>query len=221
MADPTTPTEAQIAACMAEAEEVAAEFRSVLASSDADDLRDDVAYRLAVHVARMEEWRKFADTAHDILAPFAADGDDDLHGCARRAVAAPGENYATGHSAGDRARFTRCKEDIARALGMATDTEWGVLVAKVRTLESALRRYEPRVGDRVTWENVRELREGRRVTWTTPDGKVATATKQDDDVWCIDGTTCCITDSAIVGEHGGPPTFILSLPPEAPNADRS
>jgi hypothetical protein len=92
---------------------------------------------------------------------------------------------------------------------------------QLRTLESRLRRYEPRVGDRVTWENVRELREGRRVTWTTPDGKVATATKQDDDVWCIDGTTCCITDSAIVGEHGGPPTFILSLPPEAPNADRS
>jgi hypothetical protein len=51
--DPTTPTEAQIAACMAEAEEVAAEFRSVLASSDADDLRDDVAYRLATRDAAL------------------------------------------------------------------------------------------------------------------------------------------------------------------------
>ena len=41
------------------------------------------------------------------------------------------ESYADGRAAGDRARFARCKQDIARVVRMPENTPWDVLVATV------------------------------------------------------------------------------------------
>jgi len=49
-----------------------------------------------------------------------------------------GDDYVIGHEAGDRDRFMRCKEDLARALGMPVDTEWGDQVAAVWRLRGAV-----------------------------------------------------------------------------------
>jgi hypothetical protein len=70
-----TVTPEQIGACMAEAEEVAAEFRSVLASSDADDLRDDVAYRLATRDAAHAAAEREVGELRAALRPFAERGE--------------------------------------------------------------------------------------------------------------------------------------------------
>jgi hypothetical protein len=120
--------------------------------------------------------------------------------------------YANGHTAGDRDRFARCKEDIARALGVVTDTEWAVLVAKVSTLESRLRRYEPRVGDRVTGENVPHLPGGTVVGWRYNDTDW-TATRTGRDEWRVSNGD--YHDDETIADPGSDPTFILSLPPEA------
>lgn len=49
------------------------------------------------------------------------------------------DDYADGHAAGDRDRFARCKEDVARALGVPGG-EWGVLVERVRALAAEVPR---------------------------------------------------------------------------------
>jgi hypothetical protein len=83
------PTDAEIAACMDEAHHIWRETRD-------DDSDFDVA-RIALLLAKraaltadMERdrnrWRAYADTAHDLMASFFAEADDDLHGRARRAA---------------------------------------------------------------------------------------------------------------------------------------
>lgn len=49
------------------------------------------------------------------------------------------EEYALGHDHGDAARFFRCKQDIARALGLDGESppEWAVLVANVKEIVGA------------------------------------------------------------------------------------
>jgi hypothetical protein len=112
--------------------------------------------------------------------------------------------------------------------GLLTDDEYAALAGdhgavarlegydalreQLRTLESRLRRYEPRVGDRVTGENVGHLPVGTRVTWSDGLGGTDWAERLASDHWR--GPDGDYTDRII---RAGEPATILSLPPEAPN----
>ncbi len=61
--------------------------------------------------------------------PLATDEEILAQPCVVKALTS---EYVDGHAAGGRLRFDRCKEDIARALGLPTNTEWATLVAAVR-----------------------------------------------------------------------------------------
>lgn len=131
MADLRTLAEAAIAArgtdtwtsnALVEAEEAfygAANPRAVIGLLDERD-----AYRaFAVSIARMVASPGAEDTADKLTAA-------DLDMVYNLACA----EYGNGHAAGDRDRFARCKEDLARALGLDVRRapEWGEMVGRVR-----------------------------------------------------------------------------------------
>lgn len=76
----------------------------------------------------------------------ADDGAILVQPCVRAAISGC---YAEGHAAGNRARFERCKEDIARALGQGTGSAlpgWDAMVASVRVMAKERKPHPADVG---------------------------------------------------------------------------
>lgn len=168
MSDLRTLAEAAIAArgtdtwtsnALVEAEEAfcgAANPRAVIGLlNERDRLHDLVRHqRGPLHDAglRMDlnAYRAFAvSIARMVASPGAEDTADDLEaldlGALEDVVRA---EYGNGHGAGDRARFSRCIEDLARALGLDVRRapEWGEMVGRVREVvrrdEAAASRWQ-------------------------------------------------------------------------------
>lgn len=63
------------------------------------------------------------------------------------------EEYSHGRAAGDAARFHRCKQDIARALGLNGETppDWDILVKTVRELKISLAAAQEEATEMQRW----------------------------------------------------------------------
>lgn len=148
-------------------------LRVVLAEVDRLTL-DLNAYRtFAVRIARMVASPGAEDTADKLTAA-------DLDMVYNLACA----EYGNGHAAGDRARFARCAEDLARALGLDVRRapEWGEMVGRVREV---VRRAEMAAA---RWEWFRATSRVLVLYFHTPGGgqiNVAVIEARDDGMWSV------------------------------------
>ena len=133
-------------------------LRVVLAEVDRLTLDLNTYRTFAVGIARM------------VASPGAEDTADELEaldlGTLEDVVRA---EYGNGHAAGDRARFARCAEDLARALGLDVRRapDWGEMVGRVRDV---VRRAEMAAA-RWKWSGVFVLPSARGLWFTAPGAK--------------------------------------------------
>lgn len=133
----------------------------------------DAYHIFAVRVARMV----VSPEADDLADKLTAEDLDTLGKVVRA-------EYENSHASGDRARFARCIEDLARALGLDVRRapEWGEMVGRVRAV---VRRAEVAAA---RWEWFRATSRVLVLYFHTPGGgqiNVAVIEARDDGMWSV------------------------------------
>lgn len=149
--------------------EIHARMRTILGGAEGEAIAvENLAREMAMD---LNAYRSFAvSIARMVASPGAEDTADklavaDLDMVYNLACA----EYGNGHAAGDRARFARCKEDLARALGLDARRapEWGEMVGRARNV---VRRAEMAAA-RWKWSGVFVLPDARGLWFTAPGAK--------------------------------------------------